>query len=149
MSSTLKPKSPPLDPAAHHQDFVPLLHGATSVLYEGKAVGTPDAGAFWRVIAEHKVVSLFTAPTAFRAIRKEDSEAALLRKYDVSSLRALFLAGERADPNTVQWAEEVLKDSDHRSLVANRDGLVHRRQSSWPRQIADQTWIGERAYARL
>ena len=89
--------------------YGPLLHGATSVLYEGKAVGTPDAGAFWRVIAEHKVVSLFTAPTAFRAIRKEDSEAAHLRKYDVSSLRALFLAGERADPNTVQWAEEVLK----------------------------------------
>lgn len=89
--------------------YGPLLQGATSVLYEGKAVGTPDAGAFWRVIAEHRVVSLFTAPTAFRAIRKEDSDASLLRKYDISSLRALFLAGERADPNTVQWAEEVLK----------------------------------------
>ncbi|WP_020175143.1 propionyl-CoA synthetase [Methyloferula stellata] len=89
--------------------YAPLLRGATTVLYEGKAVGSPDAGAFWRVIAEHKVVSLFTAPTAFRAIRKEDSDASLLRKYDISSLRALFLAGERADPNTVQWAEAVLK----------------------------------------
>jgi propionyl-CoA synthetase len=89
--------------------YGPLLHGATSVLYEGKPVGTPDAGAFWRVIAEHKVVSFFTAPTAFRAIRKEDPQAALLRPHDISRLRALFLAGERADPNTVQWAEEVLK----------------------------------------
>ncbi len=88
--------------------YGPLLLGATTVLYEGKPVGTPDAGAFWRVIADHKVVSLFTAPTAFRAIRREDSEAKLLRKYDVASLRALFLAGERADPNTVQWAEEIL-----------------------------------------
>ncbi len=89
--------------------YGPLLHGATSVLYEGKPVGTPDAGAFWRVIAEHKVVSLFTAPTAFRAIRRDDCEATLLQKYDISSLRTLFLAGERADPNTVQWAEEILK----------------------------------------
>jgi propionyl-CoA synthetase len=88
--------------------YGPLLHGATSVLYEGKPIGTPDAGAFWRIIAEHKVVSFFTAPTAFRAIRKEDPQAALLRRHDVSHLRTLFLAGERADPNTVQWAEEVL-----------------------------------------
>ena len=88
--------------------YGPLLHGATSVLYEGKPVGTPDAGAYWRVISEHKVVSLFTAPTAFRAIRKEDPQAALLRTYDISSLRTLFLAGERADPNTVQWAEDEL-----------------------------------------
>jgi propionyl-CoA synthetase len=88
--------------------YGPLLHGATSVLYEGKPVGTPDAGAFWRVIAEHKVVSFFTAPTAFRAIRKEDPDAKLLRPHDVSKLRALFLAGERADPSTVQWTEKIL-----------------------------------------
>jgi len=89
--------------------YAPLLHGATSVLYEGKPIGTPDAGAFWRVCAEHKVVSLFTAPTAFRAIRKEDPEASLLKQYDLTKFRALFLAGERADPPTLEWAEQVLK----------------------------------------
>ena len=89
--------------------YAPLLHGCTTVLYEGKPVGTPDAGAFWRVCAEHGVVSLFTAPTAFRAIRKEDPDAKLLKQYDLSKFRTLFLAGERADPPTIQWAEEVLK----------------------------------------
>jgi propionyl-CoA synthetase len=89
--------------------YAPLLHGATSILYEGKPVGTPDAGAFWRVCAEHKAVSLFTAPTAFRAIRKEDPDAKLLKTYDLSKFRTLFLAGERADPPTIQWAEQVLK----------------------------------------
>jgi propionyl-CoA synthetase len=89
--------------------YGPLLHGATSILYEGKPVGTPDAGAFWRVCAEHKAVSLFTAPTAFRAIRKEDPDAVLMKQHDLSSFRALFLAGERADPPTIQWAEKVLK----------------------------------------
>ena len=89
--------------------YAPLLHGATSILYEGKPVGTPDAGAFWRVASEHRAVSLFTAPTAFRAIRKEDPDAALLKNYDLSHFRALFLAGERADPPTLEWAEQVLK----------------------------------------
>jgi len=89
--------------------YAPLFHGCTSILYEGKPVGTPDAGAFWRVCADHGVVSLFTAPTAFRAIRKEDPDAKLLRQYDLSKFRALFLAGERADPPTIQWAEEHLK----------------------------------------
>lgn len=88
--------------------YAPLLNGSTTILYEGKPVGTPDAGAFWRVIADHGVSVLFTAPTALRAIRKEDPEALLARKYDLSSLRALFLAGERADPDTVRWAEAVL-----------------------------------------
>ena len=78
------------------------------MLFEGKPVGTPDAGVFWRVIAEHGVSALFTAPTAFRAIKKEDPEAKLLKQYDLSSLRTLFLAGERADPDTVQWAEKHL-----------------------------------------
>ena len=88
--------------------YAPLLHGATSVLYEGKPVGTPDAGAFWRVIAEHKVAAMFTAPTAFRAIKKEDPRGELIKQYDLSAFRTLFLAGERADPETVKWAEEKL-----------------------------------------
>jgi propionyl-CoA synthetase len=88
--------------------YGPLLHGCTTVLYEGKPVGTPDAGAFWRVIAEYGAVALFTAPTAFRAIKKEDPDARLLKTHDLSKFRALFLAGERADPDTVQWAERIL-----------------------------------------
>ena len=88
--------------------YAPLLTGATSILYEGKPVGTPDAGAFWRVIAEHRVSALFTAPTAIRAIKKEDPEATLLASYDISSLRSLFLAGERLDPDTYHWATERL-----------------------------------------
>ncbi|PLW75244.1 propionyl-CoA synthetase [Cohaesibacter celericrescens] len=89
--------------------YAPLVHGATTLLFEGKPVGTPDAGTFWRVIAEHDVVALFTAPTAFRAIKKEDPEGTFIGKYDLSKLRTLFLAGERADPDTVQWAEDMLK----------------------------------------
>jgi propionyl-CoA synthetase len=89
--------------------YAPLLHGCTSILYEGKPVGTPDAGAFWRVISEHGATALFTAPTAFRAIKKEDPHAKLLAPYDLSKFRALFLAGERADPATLEWAEEKLK----------------------------------------
>ena len=89
--------------------YGPLLLGCTSVMYEGKPVGTPDAGAFWRVIAAHDVRTFFTAPTAFRAIKREDPDGALIRKYDLSRFRALFLAGERADPPTVAWAEEMLR----------------------------------------
>jgi propionyl-CoA synthetase len=88
--------------------YGPLLAGCTTVLYEGKPVGTPDAGAFWRVIREHGVEVLFTAPTALRAIRKQDPEAALLEPYRPLPLRALFLAGERCDPDTLRWAGEVL-----------------------------------------
>jgi len=88
--------------------YAPLLHGCTTILYEGKPVGTPDAGAFWRVIAEHRCVALFTAPTAFRAIKKEDPDAKHLSRYDLAAFRALFLAGERADPDTVKWAERIL-----------------------------------------
>lgn len=88
--------------------YAPLLHGNTTILYEGKPVGTPDAGAFWRVAAEHKVACLFTAPTAFRAIRQQDPDGALLGSYDLSPLRTLFLAGERCDPDTLHWAEDKL-----------------------------------------
>ena len=89
--------------------YAPLLHGATTILYEGKPVGTPDAGAYWRVISEHGAVAFFTAPTAFRAIKKEDPEGKFFAKYDLSKFRTLFLAGERADPDTIQWAERLLK----------------------------------------
>jgi propionyl-CoA synthetase len=88
--------------------YAPLLTGATTVLYEGKPVGTPDAGAFWRVIQDHRVKALFTAPTAFRGIKKEDPDAVLLADYDISSLETLFLAGERLDPETWTWASEKL-----------------------------------------
>ena len=88
--------------------YAPLLAGCTSVLYEGKPVGTPDAGAFWRVIAEHRVKTLFTAPTAFRAIKKEDPAGELTRKHDLTGFQYLFLAGERLDPETYRWARELL-----------------------------------------
>jgi len=88
--------------------YAPLLHGCTTILYEGKPVGTPDASAFWRVIERHKVNCLFTAPTAFRAIRREDPGGDLLKQHDISSLRALYLAGERCDPDTLHWAETQL-----------------------------------------
>jgi propionyl-CoA synthetase len=89
--------------------YGPLLAGATTVVFEGKPVGTPDAGTFWRVIAEHGVRSFFTAPTAFRAIKREDPGGELVGKYDLTSLRYLFLAGERADPDTIKWAQQHLK----------------------------------------
>jgi len=89
--------------------YAPLFHGCTTVLFEGKPVGTPDAGVFWRIISEHKVKSLFTAPTAFRAIKKEDPNGNFFKKYDLSSFESLFLAGERADPDTLKWAEGLLK----------------------------------------
>ena len=88
--------------------YAPLFHGATAILYEGKPVGTPDAGAYWRVISQHGAVALFTAPTAFRAIKKEDPNGEHVKRYDLSRFRTLFLAGERADPDTVQWAERLL-----------------------------------------
>ncbi len=89
--------------------YGPLLHGNTTVLFEGKPVGTPDAGAFWRVISQHKVAAFFTAPTAFRAIKREDPHGDFIAKIDRSSLRTLFLAGERLDPDTLHWAERMLQ----------------------------------------
>jgi propionyl-CoA synthetase len=89
--------------------YGPLFHGATSIMYEGKPIGTPDAGAFWRVISQHNAVAFFTAPTAFRAIRKEDPDGKFISQHDLSKFRTLFLAGERADPPTVDWAEKQLK----------------------------------------
>ena len=88
--------------------YGPLLQGSTTVFYEGKPIGTPDAGAFWRVISQHKVKSLFTAPTAFRAIKKEDPKGDFIKKYDISSFECLYLAGERTDPDTLHWAEDMI-----------------------------------------
>lgn len=88
--------------------YAPLTFGCTTIVFEGKPIGTPDAGTFWRVIDEHKVKCLFTAPTAFRAIKREDPEGSFIGKYDISSLESLFLAGERADPDTIQWAQVKL-----------------------------------------
>jgi len=89
--------------------YAPLFKGCTTILYEGKPVGTPDAGAFWRVISQHKVSTMFTAPTAYRAIKRDDPEGKLVKNYDLSSFRILFLAGERSDPDTIQWSERHLK----------------------------------------
>ncbi len=89
--------------------YGPLFKGCTTVLFEGKPVGTPDAGVFWRVISEHGVKSLFTAPTAFRAIKRDDPKGELIKKYDLSNFKILFLAGERSDPDTIKWSEENLK----------------------------------------
>ncbi|WP_299691510.1 AMP-binding protein [uncultured Tateyamaria sp.] len=88
--------------------YAPLIHGNTTVVFEGKPVGTPDAGTFWRVIADHNVKSFFTAPTAIRAVKREDPKGLERQKYDLSGLRALYLAGERADPDTIEWAQDIL-----------------------------------------
>ncbi|MDW4548435.1 propionate-CoA ligase PrpE [Defluviimonas sp. D31] len=88
--------------------YAPLIAGATTIVFEGKPVGTPDAGTFWRVIEDHKVKSFFTAPTALRAIKRDDREGEFIKKYDISSMQALFLAGERADPDTITWAQTHL-----------------------------------------
>ncbi len=88
--------------------YAPLIHGNTTVVFEGKPIGTPDAGTFWRVIEEHNVRSFFTAPTAFRAIKREDPTGEMIKNYDISCLRALYLAGERADPDTIEWAQRVM-----------------------------------------
>ncbi|KIC25792.1 MULTISPECIES: propionate-CoA ligase PrpE [unclassified Leisingera] len=89
--------------------YAPLIHGNTTIVFEGKPVGTPDAGTFWRVISEHKVKSFFTAPTAFRAVKREDPKGEFVKKYDLSCLSQVYLAGERADPDTITWAQEQLK----------------------------------------
>ena len=114
--------------------YGPLFRGCTTIIFEGKPVGTPDAGVFWRVISDHKVKCMFTAPTAFRAIKREDPQAKLMEKYDLSKFETLFLAGERLDPDTLHWAEKALKIPviDHWwqtetgwAICANAIGLHH------------------------
>jgi len=89
--------------------YAPLIHGNTTIVFEGKPIGTPDAGTFWRVISDHGVKSFFTAPTAFRAVKREDPQGDFVKKYDLSCLKAVYLAGERADPDTIIWAQDQLK----------------------------------------
>jgi len=114
--------------------YAPLLKGCTTILFEGKPVGTPDAGVFWRVISQHKVKAMFTAPTAYRAIKREDPDAKLMKQYDLSAFKTLFLAGERSDPDTIQWSERNLRVPviDHWwqtetgwAIAANCMGLHH------------------------
>ncbi|MGB7920377.1 MAG: propionyl-CoA synthetase [Desulfobacterales bacterium] len=114
--------------------YAPLFNGSTTILYEGKPVGTPDAGAFWRVISQHKVKTMFTAPTAFRAIKQQDPNGELIKNYDLSNFKYLFLAGERLDPDTLRWAERHLGVPviDHWwqtetgwAICANCEGLHH------------------------
>jgi propionyl-CoA synthetase len=114
--------------------YAPLFKGCTTILFEGKPVGTPDAGVFWRVISQHRVKCMFTAPTAYRAIKREDPNAELMRQYDLSPFKILFLAGERSDPDTIQWSERNLKVPviDHWwqtetgwAIAANCMGLHH------------------------
>ena len=109
------------------------------MLYEGKPVGTPDAGAFWRVIAEHGVATLFTAPTAFRAIRQQDPEGEHIGRYDLSGFRALFLAGERCDPETLALGRAEARRAGDRPLVADRDRLADRRQLPRDRAAAGRS----------
>ena len=128
--------------------YGPLIHGATSILYEGKPVGTPDAGAFWRVIAEHKAVALFTAPTAFRAIKKEDPDGKLLKQYDLSTPHAV--PGRRARRSADhRMGGEAFGRADRRSLVADRDGLGDLRELRRARADAGQARVGAGAGARL
>ncbi len=137
--------------------YGPLFRGCTTVLFEGKPVGTPDAGVFWRVISQHKVKCMFTAPTAFRAIKREDPDARLMADYDLSNFKTLFLAGERTDPDTLQWAEKSLKVPviDHWwqtetgwAIAANCMGLHHfevkpgsptKAAPGWNLQVVDES----------
>ena len=129
--------------------YAPLLHGATTCSIEGKPVGTPDAGAFWRVIAEHGVAALFTAPTAFRAIKKEDPQGEHIGRYDCSRFRTLFLAGERADPDTIKWAEQSSRCRSSTIGGRRRRGWPIAAQSGRARHAAGQIRLAERADAGL
>ena len=121
--------------------YGPLLNGSTTVLYEGKPIGTPDAGAFWRVVADHDVQVMFTAPTAIRAIKKTDPDGELARQHDLSSLDTLFLAGERLDPDTYEWAVAAARRAGRRQLVADRDRLADRREPPWAATAPDQAGV--------
>ena len=115
--------------------YAPLIYGCTTVLFEGKPVGTPDAGVYWRVISQHHVVCLFTAPTAFRAIKREDPQGGLIRKYDLSKFRTLFLAGERLDPDTLRWAEDLLTRSRYGQTSNTKVPVIDhwwQTETGWP-----------------
>ena len=129
--------------------YAPLINGATTVLYEGKPVGTPDAGAFWRVIAEHGVEALFTAPTAIRAIKKEDPDGALLAGHDLSRVPDPVPGGGAARPGDLPLGHRAARRPGRRQLVADRDRLADRREPARPRPDADQGGLADRAGARL
>ena len=129
--------------------YGPLLLGATTILYERKPVGTPDPGAFWRVTEQHGVNAIFTAPTAFRAIRKEDPRGEHISRHDLSRFRTLFLAGERCDPDTLLWAQGEAGCAGDRPLVADRNRLGHRRQLRWARDPPRQARVPHQAGAWL
>src|SRR5438128_484103 len=115
--------------------YAPLIYGCTTVLFEGKPVGTPDAGVCWRVISQHHVVCLFTAPTAFRAIKREDPQGGLIRKYDLSKFRTLFLADERIDPDTLGWAEDLLTRSRYGQTSNTKVPVIDhwwQTETGWP-----------------
>lgn len=129
--------------------YGPLFAGATTVLYEGKPVGTPDPGAFWRVITEHEVKVFFTAPTAIRAIRRDDPDGTWLQRYHRAHLESVFFAGERLDPRHLLMGVRQTRRSSHRPLVADRDGLGDRSQSDRRGTTADQARFAGRADAGL
>ena len=129
--------------------YAPLLTGATTVLFEGKPVGTPDAGTFWRVCAQHGVKAMFTAPTAIRAIKRDDPDGRLLAQYDLSKLEALFLAGERCDPPTRRMVGRAAAEAGDRPLVADRDRLGDHRQFPRPRPVPGALRQRRQALPRL
>ena len=125
--------------------YGPLLSGCTTLMFEGKPVGTPDAGAFWRILADYKVKAMFTAPTAIRAIRREDPDGECLHKYDLSGYRTQFVAGERCDPETLHWAEKHLQVPVIDHWWQTETGVVYCRQSGWSRPVSDVNRQGLRA----
>ena len=129
--------------------YAPLLHGATTIFYEGKPVGTPDAGAFWRVISEYKVKAMFTAPTAFRAIKKEDPNGTFLAKYDLSQFQDAVPGRRARRPQHDTLGRRPAEGSRHRPLVANRNGLGHRGQLRGSWRDAHQIRVADLRYARI
>ena len=129
--------------------YAPLIHGCTTILFEGKPVGTPDAGVFWRIISEHGVKVFFTAPTAFRAIKRDDPDADLMKNYDLSCFRTLFLAGERSDSDTIQWGGRTSEGSRHRPLLADREWLADAGEFHRYRAVSRQVRLSLEAGARL
>ena len=127
--------------------YGPLIRGATAIMFEGKPVGTPDAATYWRLIERHRVKAMFTAPTAIRAIKREDPEGELVKKYDLSSLETLFLAGERADPDTVGGAQP--EASRCGPLVANGTGLARCCQLRRHRPVPRQIWLFRQSSTRV
>ena len=129
--------------------YAPLIHGNTTIVFEGKPVGTPDAGTFWRVISEHKVKSFFTAPTAFRAVKREDPKGEFVGKYDLSNLKQVFPGGRACRSRYYPLGAKPAWNTGGGSLVANRNRLGHCGEPAWDRGIADEAWFACGADAGL